>query len=235
LPPNAARPAAATVPALLPSGLENALAQDRARAVALNPDFVSRETWARLDRLVRLLLDRQQTMNLVAASTVPRLWTRHVADSLQLLALAPAARTWVDLGSGAGFPGLVIASALADTAGTAVHLVESTRKKAAFLADAAAALELPVVVHAERIEDFAAANQVSFDVVTARAVAPLNRLLGYAIPLLKKGAIGLFHKGQDVAAELTEASKYWTIEAELIQSKTDPHGRIVLVRHAMKR
>ena len=174
-------------------------------------------------------------MNLIAASTVPQLWTRHVADSLQLLALAPAARTWVDLGSGAGFPGLVIACALAGTAGAAVHLVESTRKKAAFLAEAAATLELAVTVHPERIEDFAPANRVSFNVVTARAVAPLSRLLGYAIPLLKRGAIGLFHKGQDVEAELTEASKYWTIEAELIPSKTDPRGRIVLVRHAQRR
>jgi 16S rRNA (guanine527-N7)-methyltransferase len=219
----------------LPENLKSALAQDRARAVALNPDSVSRETWARLDALVALVLERQQAMNLIAASTVPQLWTRHVADSLQLLALAPAARTWVDLGSGAGFPGLVIACTLADTAGSAVHLVESTRKKAAFLADAAAALKLAVTVHPERIEDFAPANHVSFDVVTARAVAPLPRLLGYAIPLLKRGTIGLFHKGQDVEAELTEASKYWIIEAELIQSKTDPRGRIVLVRHAKKR
>ena len=219
----------------LPENLKSALAQDRARAVALNPDSVSRETWARLDALVALVLERQQAMNLIAASTVPQLWTRHVADSLQLLALAPAARTWVDLGSGAGFPGLAIACALADTAGAAVHLVESTRKKAAFLAEAAAALKLPVTVHAERIEDFDPANRVSFDVVTARAVAPLSKLLGYAIPLLKRGTIGLFHKGQDVEAELTEASKYWTIDAELIQSKTDPRGRIVLVRHAKKR
>jgi len=216
----------------LPENLKSALAQDRARAVALNPDSVSRETWARLDALVALVLERQQAMNLIAASTVPQVWTRHVADSLQLLALAPAARTWVDLGSGAGFPGLVIACALAGTAGAAVHLVESTRKKAAFLAEAAAALKLPVTVHPDRIEDFAPANRVSFDVVTARAVAPLSKLLGYAIPLLKSGAIGLFHKGQDVEAELTEASKYWTIEAELIPSKTDPRGRIVLVRHA---
>jgi 16S rRNA (guanine527-N7)-methyltransferase len=219
----------------LPENLRSALAQDRARAVALNPDSVSRETWARLDALVARVLERQQAMNLIAASTVPQLWTRHIADSLQLLALAPAARTWVDLGSGAGFPGLVIACALSDTAEPAVHLVESTRKKAAFLAEAAAALRLRVTVHPERIEDFAPANRVSFDVVTARAVAPLSKLLGYAIPLLKRGAIGLFHKGQDVEAELTQASKCWTIEAELIPSKTDPRGRIVLVRDAKRR
>jgi|ERR1043166_5406224 16S rRNA (guanine527-N7)-methyltransferase len=221
--------------ALLPAGLESALAADRARALALNPDSVSRETLQRLDRFVALLLEKQQRMNLIAASTVPQLWTRHVADSLQLLALAPEARTWLDFGSGAGFPGLVIACALADTPGSAVHLVESTKKKAAFLADAARDLNLPVTVHAERIEDFAPANRVSFDVVTARAVAPLTRLLGYATPLLKTGAVGLFPKGQDVGVELTEASKSWKIEAELIPSWTDPHGRIVVVRHADQR
>jgi 16S rRNA (guanine527-N7)-methyltransferase len=223
------------MPRALPTGLERALAHDRARVLALNPDSVSRETWTRLDRFVALLLDRQQTMNLVAASTLPQLWTRHIADSLQLLALAPAARRWIDFGSGAGFPGLVIACALADTPASAVHLVESTRKKAAFLAEVARELSLPVTVHAERIEDFATANRVSFDVVTARAVAPLSKLLGYAIPLLKRGAVGLFPKGQDVGAELTEASKYWTMRAELIESKTDPRGRIVVVRRARKR
>ena len=218
----------------LPSSLETALAQDRARALTLNLDSVSRETWARLDHLVDLLLRQQQTMNLISASTVAHLWTRHIADSLQLLALAPAARVWADLGSGAGFPGLVIACALADTTGAAVHLVESTKKKASFLADAARELKLPVTVHAERIEDFSATNRVSFDVVTARALAPLPRLLDYAIPLLKRGAIGLFPKGQDVAGELTEASKCWTIEAELIDSKTDPRGRILRVARAKR-
>jgi 16S rRNA (guanine527-N7)-methyltransferase len=222
-------------PSQIPAGLMAALAADKATALALNPDFVSRETWERLDRFVALLLERQQVMNLVAASTLSTLWTRHIADSLQLLALAPEARTWADLGSGAGFPGLVIACALADTPGTSVHLVDSTKKKAAFLVETAAALSLPVTVHPDRIEDFAATNRIRFDVVTARAVAPLSKLLGYVTPLLKKGAVGLFPKGQDVEAELTEASKYWTIEAELIQSKTDPRGRIVRVRNAKAR
>jgi 16S rRNA (guanine527-N7)-methyltransferase len=222
------------VPALLPSGLENALAQDRARAQTLDPESVSRETWDRLDRYVALLLERQQVMNLVAPSTLPQLWTRHVADSLQLLPLAPAARTWIDFGSGAGFPGMVIACALAEIAGAAVHLVDGTKKKAAFLSDVARDLALPVTVHPERMEDFARTNRVSFDVVTARAVAPLSKLLDYANPLLKKGTVGLFPKGQDVAAELTEAAKSWKIEAELVPSKTDPQGRIVLVRHATR-
>ena len=218
----------------LPESLKSALAEDRARAIALCLD-VSRETWKRLDAFVDRLLTAQQTMNLMSASTVPQIWTRHVADSLQLLALAPTARRWVDLGSGAGFPGLVIACALTDTPDAAVHLVDSTKKKAAFLAETAAALNLPVTVHPDRIEDFTAANRISFDVVTARAVAPLSRLIGYAFPLLKRGTVGLFPKGQDVEAELTEASKCWTIETDLIPSKTDARGRIVVVKHAAKR
>ena len=110
------------------------LAADRARALVLTD--VSRETTARLDRFVELLLTWQRTTNLIAPSTVPRLWTRHIADSLQLLDLAPDARVWVDLGSGAGFPGLAIACALTGRPGAVVHLVESNAKKAAFLREA---------------------------------------------------------------------------------------------------
>ncbi|TMI98799.1 MAG: 16S rRNA (guanine(527)-N(7))-methyltransferase RsmG [Alphaproteobacteria bacterium] len=203
---------------------------DRARAVALFGDRVSRETWARLDRLVERVIERQTVMNLVAASTIPHIWTRHVADSLQLLDLAPAAKRWIDLGSGAGFPGLVIAAALG--AKGEVHLVESNQKKARFLREAARELALPAIVHASRIEDLVADKP--FDVVTARALAPLDKLLGYANPLLKKGMVGLFPKGQDVGAELTQAAKSWKLDAELIPSKTDPHGRIVVVRQAIK-
>jgi len=210
-------------------------ADDQSKAHALVGDLVSRETWERLGRYVELLTRRQQTLNLIAASTLPHIWMRHVADSLQLLPLAPGARKWLDFGSGAGFPGLVIACALAETAGAEVHLVESTLKKAAFLRDVVEALSLPALVHAQRIEDFTRGNTARFDIVTARAVAPLDRLLSYAFPLLKTGAAGLFPKGQDVAAELTQASKSWSIEADLIPSKTDPQARIVRVRRATKR
>jgi 16S rRNA (guanine527-N7)-methyltransferase len=216
-----------------PTG-EAAPGADRAQAIALNHDSVSRETWERLDRLVERLLQVQQHTNLVAASTLPHIWTRHVADSLQLLGLAPGARRWLDIGSGAGFPGLVIACALAGEGGAEVHLVESIQKKANFLRDCAHALGVPAIVHPRRIEDFAKTNKRIFDVVTARAVAPLDRLIGYANPLLKRGGVGLFPKGQDVAAELTAASKSWTIEADLIPSKTDPRGRIVRVRRITK-
>ena len=202
---------------------------DRAAALAMTP--VSRETAARLDRFVEMLIARQAIMNLMAPSTIPTLWTRHVADSLQLLPLiGPEARTFVDLGSGGGFPGLVLACALADREGAAFHLVEATQKKAAFLRDVAADLGLPVTVHAERIEDFNRKKRVVPDITTARALAPLPVLLGYVYPLLTKTGRALLAKGQDVEAELTQASKSWRITADLVPSVTSPDGRIVVVR-----
>lgn len=209
------------------------LAADRERALELAD--VSRETADRLDGLVTLLLRWQRTTNLVAPSTIPTLWTRHIADSLQLVALAPGARIWIDLGSGGGFPGLVIACALADVEGARVHLVESNGKKAAFLREAARHLCLPVMVHHRRIEDFVKIFNEPADVVTARALAPILDLLGYAQPLIDSGAQGLFPKGQDVDAELTHAAKYWNIVATLVPSRTDPRGRIVMVRRAERR
>jgi 16S rRNA (guanine527-N7)-methyltransferase len=211
------------------------LARNRAQALALNQDSVSRETWDRLDQLVALLLRWQKSINLVAPSSLPTLWTRHVADSLQLLKIAPRARAWVDLGSGAGFPGLVLACALADHAGGAVHMVESNQKKAGFLRECTRILGVPAIVHAIRIEDFVAGDAQRFDIVTARALAPLSKLLRYANPLLKSGAAALFPKGQDVEAELTEASKSWSMDYMLIPSETDPQGRIVHLRNASER
>ena len=204
-----------------------ALAADRARAQELI--VVSRETWARLDRLVALLLEWQETRNLIAASTIPNIWTRHVADSAQLLDLAPNAKIWVDLGSGGGFPGLVLACALAERAGAQIHLVESTAKKCAFLQAVTDDLRLPATVHCQRVEDFIPAFPSKPDVVTARALAPLPKLLAMAFPLLKKGAQGLFPKGQDVGVELTEASKYWIIGHKLVPSRTDGRAQIVVV------
>lgn len=210
-----------------------ALAAGRDRVLA---DFhVSRETAARLDSYVRLLFEWQARMNLVARSTLPQVWTRHVADSLQLLDLAPAARHWLDLGSGAGFPGLVIACALADTPGAEVQLVESTGKKCAFLREVASVTGAPATVHNVRIEDYVDRLKNPVDVVTARALAPLHILCGYVAPLVKRGAQALLLKGQDVDAELTEASKYWKMDATLEHSKTDPHGRIVVIRRLQRR
>lgn len=203
------------------------LTSGRAHALALTP--VSRETCERLDRFVDLLLRWQNTTNLIAPSTIPELWTRHIADSLQLLPLAPHARTWIDLGSGAGFPGLVIACALADGAGV-VHLVESNEKKAAFLREAVRITGVRAVVHNERIEDFVERGDVVPDVVTARALAPLDQMMGYLEPLLKKGAQALLPRGQDVELELTRASKYWNMDTMLVASKTSKDSKILVLR-----
>jgi 16S rRNA (guanine527-N7)-methyltransferase len=204
------------------------LAADRARALALTP--VSRETAARLDRFVALLLDWQRRINLIAPSTETKLWTRHVADSLQLLTLAPSARHWADLGSGGGFPGLAIACALTETKGAQVHLVESNAKKAAFLREAARVAAAPAVIHATRIEDFVDNAPEGIEVVTARALAPLVDLLATAYPLMQRGAWGLFPKGQAAASELTEAGKHWKIRASLEVSRTEPQARIIFLR-----
>jgi 16S rRNA (guanine527-N7)-methyltransferase len=204
------------------------LSTDRDRALALTP--VSRETGARLDRFVAVLMAWQKRINLIAASTEADLWTRHIADSLQLLELAPGARIWADFGSGGGLPGLVIACALADTPGARVHLVESNAKKAAFLREAARASGAPVTVHAVRVEDFVENVPQPIEIVTARALAPLPRLLTIAYPLLKNGAVGLFPKGQNVARELTSAAGCWKLQASLAPSRTDPKARIVVVR-----
>ena len=204
------------------------LSADKARALALFP--VSRETQNRLELLVETLLRWQNRLNLIANSTVGEVWTRHVADSLQLLPLAPKARTWIDLGAGGGFPGMVVACALADEAGTRVHLVESNGKKAAFLREAVRATGAPAVVHAIRAEKFGESCAEPIDAVTARALAPLKTLCDQAFPFISRGAIGLFPKGQDIDVELTEAAKYWRLEASKVPSKTSPEGSIDLIR-----
>ena len=204
------------------------LESDKKRALALTP--VSRETEKRLDMFVEALLLGQSKFNLVASSTLPQIWTRHIADSLQLLPLASEARVWVDFGSGAGFPGIAIACALADTPGVMVHLVESVGKKANFLREVVSALALPARVHQERAEKFEETCAETVHVVTARALAPLKTLCDQTFPLIAKGAVGLFPKGQDVAAELTESAKYWRLEASTVPSVTNPASAIVVVR-----
>jgi len=204
------------------------LSADKAEALRLTP--VSRETQQRLESFVALLLQWQQTTNLIAPSTIPKLWTRHIADSLQLLDIVPNATVWVDFGSGGGFPGIPVACALADRPGAKVHLVESNGKKAAFLREAIRVTGVPAVVHARRIEDCGDSFGDKIDVVSARALAPLKILCDQAFALIDRGAVGLFAKGQDVAAELTEAAKYWRIEAETVPSRTGADGCIVAVR-----
>jgi 16S rRNA (guanine527-N7)-methyltransferase len=202
---------------------------DKAQAQALFPD-VSRETWARLETLVALLLKWQKTINLVAPKTLDQVWMRHIADGLQILDAAPAeARIFVDLGSGGGFPGLVLAAALAERPGAKVHLVESDQRKAAFLRESARAMSVPALVHNARIEDALGSWTEGGDVVTARALAPMKRLLELAYPLLKAGMVGIFPKGQDVESELTEATKCWSFSCELVPSRTESAARLAVV------
>ncbi|MDF2617704.1 MAG: methyltransferase GidB [Xanthobacteraceae bacterium] len=203
---------------------------DRARAFRLTP--VSRETEDRLVAIVALLEKWQRTINLVAPATLPVVWTRHIADSLQLVPLAGEATRWVDLGSGGGFPGLVIAAVLAERPGADVTLVESDSRKAAFLREASRIAELPVTVLPSRIEQVAPKIAAGVEIVSARALAPLPKLIDLAAPFLAQGATGLFLKGQDVDNELTEASKSWKIQAEIKDSLTDPGGHVLIVRAA---
>ncbi|MGH6741252.1 MAG: 16S rRNA (guanine(527)-N(7))-methyltransferase RsmG, partial [Bradyrhizobium sp.] len=160
-------------------------AADKAAALALTP--VSRETEVRLDRYVDLLLEWQAKTNLVAPSTLPHLWTRHISDSLQLLSIIPTATQWVDLGSGGGFPGVVLACALAETPGAMVHLVERNARKGAFLREALRVTNSPGAVHLSDIGDIVDSVIGRVDCVTARAVAPLHQLIAFAEPLVKRG------------------------------------------------
>lgn len=181
---------------------------------------------ADLEQFLALLTAGNAVMNLVGPATIPDFWNRHAWDSAQLLRLEPDARTWADLGAGAGFPGLVLAILFKGIPETKVHLVESMAKRCRFLAQVSDALDLPVVIHNKRAEDLS----LTVDIVTARACAPMTRLLGYARPYLKRGATGLFLKGQDVVSEIAEATISWKFSHRLIESLSDPRGRIVEVK-----
>jgi 16S rRNA (guanine527-N7)-methyltransferase len=213
--------------------VSRAAASNKVEALLLTS--VSRETEARLDRYVALLEEWQAKTNLVSPLTLPNLWTRHIADSLQLLALAPAAKIWADLGSGGGFPGLVLACAMAEVPGAMVHLVERNAKKAAFLREALRVTGSPGTVHLADIGDNVDSIVGRVDCVTARALAPLHQLLGFAEPLVRQGAKALFPKGQDVEVELTEATKYWIIQPRLHSSRTGGQGWIVELDHIERR
>jgi 16S rRNA (guanine527-N7)-methyltransferase len=195
---------------------------------SLSPYNVSRESLDRLEILVHLLLDWQKHINLIAPSTIPDVWSRHVIDSLQLVPLLPAnTQAIADLGSGAGFPALVLAAVQPAT----VHMYESNSKKVAFMHEALRQMKCSAVVHRERLE----ARQTpvlmpKVQVVTARAFAPLPLLLDLAEPFMRGGATALFHKGQDIDTELAEAAKSWTLTAHKHQSVIDSHSVILEVK-----
>lgn len=183
------------------------------------------EREADLETFRRKLARANQTMNLVGASTLADFRGRHFVDSAQLLWFSSATRVWADIGSGAGLPGLVLAILLKGRPGARVHLIESMAKRCRFLAEVAEDLQLPAVIHNARAEDL----ELEVEMVTARACAPLDRLLGYASPLLEAGARGLFLKGADVAAEVARARETWRFRSEVMTSLSDARGRLLSV------
>lgn len=199
---------------------------------------VSRETVDRLKLYAQLLAKWQRTINLVAPKTLGEVWHRHFADSAQLLALVASERPlyWVDLGSGAGFPGLVIAVLLAETDGNRVTLIESDARKAAFLREVVRATgvgsRLTVDIVSERIENPANQTRVGVaDVVSARALAPLAKLLGLAQPMMVSRTVGLFLKGRELAQELVDAELLFAFDRQIVPSRTDASGQVLVVRH----
>jgi 16S rRNA (guanine527-N7)-methyltransferase len=189
---------------------------------------VSRETLGRLKLFASLLEDWNARLNLVSANSLEGVWRRHIWDSAQLADLIPPDTTsLVDLGTGAGFPGLILAIILRERGDVRIVLYEATTKKCSFLNEAAVRTGAPVEIRNGRIEK---ANREPFDVVTARACAPLEKLLGYAQAFQGPETISLFLKGQSVAVELTEARKSWNMKALRHPSRSDPFGVILEVR-----
>lgn len=181
---------------------------------------------ADLVALIERLTAANAVMNLIGPDTLPDVWNRHIFDSAQLHDLAPEAATWADLGAGAGFPGLVLAILLKGRADSHVWLIDSLGKRCRFLQEVVDALSLRATVVNGRAEE----QRIRVDVVTARALAPMDRLLGYAQPYLQRGAQGLFLKGEKAEAELIAARKVWQFDSDLSVSRSDPRGRIVSVR-----
>lgn len=197
---------------------------------------VPHETILRLTRYAELLAHWQKSLNLVAPSTLPEVWSRHFADSAQLRGLAPDARLWLDLGSGAGFPGLVIAILQMSMPDFRMNLVDSSSKKCAFLAEVARVTEAPVDIHAMRIEQLAEkAQSLRPDVVSARALAPLPRLLELAEPFIGEATRGLFLKGREAEAEIEAARGGWDFTARLHPSLTAGDGFVVEVTDLRRR
>jgi 16S rRNA (guanine527-N7)-methyltransferase len=219
--PQGDQPAAA--PAILPT---IRTAADFGRAFS-----VSHETLERLELYAALLRQWQKAVNLVAPATLDEVWHRHFADSAQLAALAPEARNWLDLGTGAGFPGLVIAILCANHQNRSVHLVESNSRKCAFLQEVARRTGVSVAIHEGRIEDVARGGRAGeLDVVTARALAPLDRLIPLAEGFFSDRTVGLFLKGRDASREVEEAEKRGGFSFLAHPSRVHSEGSIIEVR-----
>lgn len=195
---------------------------------------VSRETYERLSEFESTFLKWAGRINLAAPSTLNDVWNRHILDSAQLASLAPEARHWVDIGSGGGFPGAVMAIILQDRPGARIDLVESNRKKAAFLQSVLGRYKGSVRVLARRIEE-AYAIVGRPEIVTARALAPLPLLLDLVSPWLIAGATGLFHKGRDYRAEVQESGDAWNLDLIEHESRIDPESVVLEIRNLRPR
>jgi 16S rRNA (guanine527-N7)-methyltransferase len=200
------------------------------REATLRAFNVSREASEKLDVLVAELKRWQPAQNLVSAATLPAVWHRHIADSAQLLDLAPQTGHWLDIGSGGGFPGLVIAILRSEAGLGVTSLMESNGRKCAFLRHVIRLTGISGEVHQDRIERVARQLPFNVSVVSARAVASLETLLAWTNPLLRKGAVGIFPKGQDVEMELDAAARSWIFTADIHKSLTDRDGRILAIR-----
>jgi len=193
--------------------------------------FVTPSTKSNLDRFVALLAEWQRVHNLVSGSAMGEIWSRHVADSLQLLEHAPEFRIWVDLGSGAGFPGLVVAIAAVENPERRFILVESNHKKAAFLRAAIRQTGANAEVAAERIEEHAPKMAGHADIVSARALAPLSRICGLAAPYMNPRSALLLLKGGAFGSEEKAARKSWVYDKLTFASATDPDGQVAVIRN----
>ena len=181
----------------------------------------------------RELEDWGTRMNLVGPSALRSFWDRHAFDSAQLLHVEQSARVWADVGTGAGFPGVILAILLKGKPNACVHLIESMAKRVAFLSHVVERLELPAMIHHARAEEIRPPD--GLQVITARACAPFPRLFDYTHAFFKAGATGLFLKGREVQSEMTEARRRWVFTAEIIQSRSDPSGSIVRVNELAPR
>jgi 16S rRNA (guanine527-N7)-methyltransferase len=195
---------------------------------------VSRETFQRVLAFEQQFLKWAGRINLSAPSTLGDTWTRHILDSAQLARIAPKARRWLDVGSGGGFPGAIIALLLMDRDGASIDLVESNRKKAAFLQATLGQLKAPARIHARRIEDSYTLIKAP-EVMTARALAPLPNLLALSSPWLGAGATGLFNKGRDYRAELKESVQHWSFDLVEHRSIVDPDSVVLEIRNLQPR
>jgi 16S rRNA (guanine527-N7)-methyltransferase len=205
---------------------------DRARALALTP--MSPEAEARMAIYVDLLGRWRKVVNLISEASFAEAWTRHVADSAQLLALAPGARRWVDLGAGAGFPGLVIAILLTGVEGAHVDLIESDKRKCAFLREVAGATGAPAEIRAERVEAIDPLSLLPVDAVTARAFAPLPRLIELTRVWIAHGAVGVFPRGRSAETQLEALPAAPDLTIDILASKLDPEAAIVRVSRVPK-